>query len=151
MDSTNDSKVTESQTNVSTKSFQFSTEPTLEDIRTMQAKFVEERNWDQYHQPRNLLLALMGEVGELSEIFQWKGEVQPGLPNWSAEEKEHVAQELSDIVCYLVRLADKCQVDLPKAVVKKIAANAAKYPAQEVWGDSRKYNEYGSQNKPHSN
>ena len=70
--------------------------------------------------------------------------------DWSAEEKEHVAQELSDIVCYLVRLADKCQVDLPKAVVKKIAANAAKYPAQEVWGDSRKYNEYGSKSKTDS-
>ncbi|GIY37001.1 dCTP pyrophosphatase 1 [Caerostris extrusa] len=58
----------------------FSSDPTLEDIRQIQSKFVKDRNWDQYHQPRNLLLALVGEVGELAELFQWRGEVQEGLP-----------------------------------------------------------------------
>jgi len=124
------------------KTFKFSENPTLEDIRAMQSKFAADRNWDQYHTPRNLLLAMVGEVGEVSEIFQWKGEVEEGLTGWSNEDKEHVAQELSDVLIYLVRLAEKCHVDLPKAVVEKLKLNAKKYPAPQVFGSSRKYTEY---------
>ncbi|KAG6576025.1 dCTP pyrophosphatase 1, partial [Cucurbita argyrosperma subsp. sororia] len=73
----------------------------LELLRLKMAEFAEERNWDRFHSPRNLLLALVGEVGELSEIFQWKGEVGKGLPEWAAEEKEHLGEELSDVLLYL--------------------------------------------------
>ncbi|XP_015762459.1 PREDICTED: dCTP pyrophosphatase 1-like [Acropora digitifera] len=125
-----------------THSFSFSEEPSLEKIRQMQSEFAKERDWDQFHQPRNLLLAMVGEVGELAELFQWKGEVKEGLPDWSAEEKHHLGQELSDVLIYLVRLAEKCRVDLPKEVVAKMALNTMKYPAHIVKGSSKKYTEY---------
>ncbi|XP_013790584.1 dCTP pyrophosphatase 1-like [Limulus polyphemus] len=122
--------------------FAFSKHPNLEDIRKLQAEFSQERNWDQYHQPRNLLLALMGEVGEVAELFQWREEVREGLPGWSEKEREHLAHELSDVLIYLVRLADKCQVDLPAATKEKIALNKQKYPVSKVWGSNKKYTEY---------
>ncbi|KAK7836550.1 dctp pyrophosphatase 1 [Quercus suber] len=72
--------------------------------------------------------AEVGEVGELSEIFQWKGEVARGLPNWSSDDKEHLEEELSDVLLYLVQLADICGLDLGKAALTKIVKNAKKYP-----------------------
>lgn len=122
--------------------FTFTPEPTLEEIRHMQAKFTDERNWNQFHQPRNLLLALVGEVGEVSELFQWRGEVAEGLPDWTEPEREHLAQELSDVLIYLVELAEKCHVDLPQAVLRKMALNRLKYPASKVHGSAKKYTEY---------
>ncbi|XP_051993966.1 glutamyl-tRNA(Gln) amidotransferase subunit B, mitochondrial [Xyrauchen texanus] len=122
--------------------FNFSADPSLEDIRRMQAEFTDERNWNQFHQPRNLLLALVGEVGEVSELFQWRGEVAEGLPDWTEPERAHLAQELSDVLIYLVELAEKCHVDLPQAVLHKMALNRLKYPASKVHGSAKKYTEY---------
>ena len=101
----------------------------LEELRKKMADFARERDWEQYHSPRNLLLALVGEVGELSEIFQWKGEVPKGLPGWEERETEHLGEELADVLLYLVRLSDMCGVDLGKAALRKIDLNARKYPA----------------------
>lgn len=70
----------------------------------------------------------VGEVGELSEIFQWKGEVERGLPNWSSDDKNHLEEELSDVLLYLVQLADVCGLDLGQAALSKIIKNAQKYP-----------------------
>ncbi|KAA0057969.1 dCTP pyrophosphatase 1-like [Cucumis melo var. makuwa] len=100
----------------------------LQELRDRLAEFARVRGWEQYHSPRNLLLALVGEVGELSEIFQWKGEVERGLPNWSAAEREHLEEEVSDVLLYLVRLADVCGLDLGHAAVSKLVKNANKYP-----------------------
>ncbi|XP_063937675.1 uncharacterized protein LOC135146692 [Daucus carota subsp. sativus] len=100
----------------------------LQELKARLAEFARVRDWEQYHSPRNLLLALVGEVGELSEIFQWKGEVEKGLPNWSSDEKEHLEEELSDVLLYLVQLADVCGLDLGKAALSKILKNAQKYP-----------------------
>ncbi|XP_071375823.1 glutamyl-tRNA(Gln) amidotransferase subunit B, mitochondrial [Centroberyx affinis] len=122
--------------------FTFSTEPTIEDIRRLQAEFTDERDWNQFHQPRNLLLAMVGEVGEVSELFQWRGEVAEGLPGWTDSEREELAQELSDVLIYLVELAEKCHVDLPQAVLRKMALNRLKYPASKVHGSAKKYTEY---------
>ncbi|XP_068445204.1 glutamyl-tRNA(Gln) amidotransferase subunit B, mitochondrial [Clinocottus analis] len=122
--------------------FTFSPEPTMEDIRRMQAEFTDERDWNQFHQPRNLLLAMVGEVGEVSELFQWRGEVAEGLPGWTESEREQLAQELSDVMIYLVELAEKCRVDLPTAVLRKMALNRLKYPASKVHGSAKKYTEY---------
>ncbi|XP_068678280.1 dCTP pyrophosphatase 1-like [Montipora foliosa] len=129
-----------------TQSFRFSEEPSLEKIREMQSEFSKERDWDQFHQPRNLVLAMVGEVGEVAELFQWKGEVKEGLPDWSPKEKQHLSQELSDVLIYLVRLAEKCHIDLPKEVVAKMALNSMKYPAHLVKGSSKKYTEYKEMN-----
>ena len=67
-------------------------------------------------------------MGELSEIFQWKGEVPKGLPDWEEKEKVHLGEELSDVLLYLVRLSDICGVDLGKAALRKFELNAIKYP-----------------------
>ncbi|KAM3822067.1 dCTP pyrophosphatase 1 isoform 1-T2 [Vipera latastei] len=122
--------------------FQFSTNPTLEDIRSLQSAFAAERDWGKYHQPRNLLLALVGEVGELAELFQWREEAPEGLPGWTPLEREALADELSDVLIYLVALANKCHVDLPTAALRKIEKNRLKYPAKRVYGSSKKYTEY---------
>ncbi|MBA0617803.1 hypothetical protein Godav_027222 [Gossypium davidsonii] len=103
----------------------------LDLLKQKMANFAKERDWDQFHSPRNLLLALVGEVGELSEVFQWKGEVPKGLPDWKEEEKVHLGEELSDVLLYLVRLSDICGIDLGKAALRKVELNAIKYPASK--------------------
>ncbi|KAL0459963.1 UNVERIFIED_CONTAM: dCTP pyrophosphatase 1 [Sesamum latifolium] len=104
---------------------------TLDLLKRKMDDFAKERDWEKFHSPRNLLLALVGEVGELSEIFQWKGEVPKGLPDWKEEEKVHLGEELSDVLLYLVRLSDVCGIDLDKAALRKIELNAQKYPVKE--------------------
>ncbi|KAI3751288.1 hypothetical protein L2E82_22338 [Cichorium intybus] len=100
----------------------------LRDLSKKLQDFAKARDWEKYHTPRNLLLAMVGEVGELSEIFQWKGEVEKGLENWEESEKEHLGEELSDVLLYLIRLADICGIDLGHAALDKIHKNAIKYP-----------------------
>ncbi|XXG89679.1 hypothetical protein AAC387_Pa12g1623 [Persea americana] len=100
----------------------------LKDLSKKLEEFAKARDWEQYHSPRNLLLAMVGEVGELSEIFQWRGEVARGLPNWEESDKEHLGEELSDVLLYLIRLSDICGIDLGDAATKKIVKNATKYP-----------------------
>ncbi|PON95548.1 EAR [Trema orientale] len=114
---------------------------TLEELQMKMAEFARERDWDQFHSPRNLLLALVGEVGELSEIFQWRGEVPRGLPDWKDEEKQHLGEELSDVLLYLVRLSDICGIDLGKAALRKLDLNAIKYPVKLSKGSSKKYSQ----------
>ncbi|XP_058197572.1 uncharacterized protein LOC131313330 [Rhododendron vialii] len=105
----------------------------LKELSMKLEEFAKARDWEKYHSPRNLLLAMVGEVGELSEIFQWKGEVDKGLPNWEESEKEHLGEELSDVLLYLIRLADMCGVDLGDAASKKIVKNGIKYPPKELF------------------
>ena len=113
---------------------------TVERLKGEVARFIEERDWAQFHSPKNLSMALMVEVAELMEHFQWLTEAQSG--NLAAEKKAVVAEELADILLYLVRLADKLDVDLPEAALHKLEKNAAKYPAEQVRGSSKKYSEY---------
>ena len=86
----------------------------------------------------------VGELGELSEIFQWRGEVAPGLPGFSTEDRQRLEEELSDVLLYLVRLADRCGVDLAAAAEAKVAKNEARYPVEKCKGSSAKYSVYGS-------
>ena len=108
------------------------------------ASFAAERDWDRFHTPRNLMLALMGEVGELAEVFQWRGDAgcAPGLPAWSDSDKIHLGEELSDILLYLVRLSDRCGIDLAAASDRKMHLNRIKYPAHVSRGRSDKYTAY---------
>ncbi|XP_028904366.1 dCTP pyrophosphatase 1 [Ornithorhynchus anatinus] len=121
--------------------FRFSPEPTLEDIRRLHAEFTSERDWDQFHQPRNLLLAMVGEVGEVAELFQWKSDCGSGPLAWSAAERKALGEELSDVLIYLVALAARCQVDLPQAVLAKMEINRQRYPVGLARGSARKYTE----------
>lgn len=96
-------------------------------LETRLAQFAAERDWDRFHTPRNILLALMGEVGELSEIFQWLTDEQ-AASIMRTDKAEHVKQEVADVLLYLTRLAMILEIDLDAAVRNKIAMNAVKYP-----------------------
>ena len=100
--------------------------------------FAKERDWDQFHSVKNLLLALTGEVGELVEIFQWLDEEQ--IEQLGHVERQNVQKELADIFLYLLRLADKLDVDLRDAALKKLESNAQKYPIGLAKGNAVKYN-----------
>jgi NTP pyrophosphatase (non-canonical NTP hydrolase) len=91
-------------------------------------QFARERDWEQYHAPRNLLLALVGEVGELAEIFQWLTEAQTAEVMRHPDTARHVREEMADVMMYLVRLASVLGVDLDAAVRDKLVLNARKYP-----------------------
>ena len=110
----------------------------LGSLRDAVRQFAAERDWDQFHTPRNLLLALVGEVGELSEIFQWRGEVQQGLPDFADEEKERVGEEMADVLIYLVRMADVSGIDLSQAVVAKLQKNTEVRAGREAPAASRR-------------
>jgi len=102
-------------------------------------QFAAERDWDQFHSPKNLVMALSVEVSELMEHFQWlTPEAATAL---NAEQREAVREELADVLLYLVRLADKLDVELIAAAADKIKKNAAKYPADLARGSMRKYTE----------
>lgn len=102
--------------------------------------FAEERDWDQFHSPKNLAMALNVEAAELLEHFQWLTEPQSASLN--AETLNEVAEEIADIQLYLMRLADKLGVDIVAASLAKIEKNAKKYPADKVRGSSKKYTKY---------
>ena len=109
-------------------------------LRDKLRKFVAERDWDQFHSPKNLASALSVEAAELMEHFQWLTEEQSKqLP---PEKLAQVRDEMADVLVYLVRLADKLDVDLLAAVEVKMAKNVAKYPADKVRGSMKKYSEY---------
>lgn len=103
-------------------------------------KFATERNWEQFHSPKNLLLALTGEVGELAEIFQWMDDVEARSAGETAATAQAVKDELADVLFYLVRLASVLKVDLNAAAVQKLRSNAIKYPIETSHGISTKYN-----------
>ena len=109
-------------------------------LRDIVRTFVDERDWDQFHTPKNLASALSVEAAELLEHFQW---LQHGRLDELGEDKLlEVRHEMADVLVYLVRLADKLDVDLFGAVQDKMVLNREKYPAELVRGDARKYNEY---------
>lgn len=102
--------------------------------------FAERRDWQQFHSPKNLSMALIVEAGELAEHFQWL--TQDESFKLVDKKRQAVGEELADIFVYLVRLADQLDIDLSEAVDRKIALNEEKYPADLVRGSAKKYNEY---------
>lgn len=112
----------------------------LEQLKMRIRQFVEERDWDQFHSPKNLSMALIAEAAELVEHFQWLTEEQS--KSLGQQNLEKVQEELADIQIYLIRIADKLNVDLLDAVRKKIEVNEKKYPPEKVFGSSKKYTEY---------
>jgi NTP pyrophosphatase (non-canonical NTP hydrolase) len=109
-------------------------------LRNLVRVFVTERDWDQFHTPKNLSSALSVEAAELLEHFQWLKHGQ--ADELGPDKLVQVRHEMADVLVYLVRLADKLDVDLMAAVEEKMVLNRAKYPAELVRGDARKYDEY---------
>jgi NTP pyrophosphatase (non-canonical NTP hydrolase) len=116
----------------------------LDQLNARLVAFARERDWEQFHSPKNLAMALAGEAGELLEHFQWLTEQQSA--ELDPEKKRQVAHELADILLYLVRLSERLDIDLLAAADEKIAVNAARYPAAKVRGDARRAGEYGDEN-----
>ncbi len=111
---------------------------TLETLRIKLAKFAAERDWDQFHNPKNLAMALAGETGEVLEHFQWLTFEQAS--NLSAEARSEVALECADVLLFLLRLCDRLDIDLAKAADQKLALNAKKYPVEKSRSKATKYN-----------
>jgi dCTP diphosphatase len=112
----------------------------LHEIRTRLDKFAAERNWDQFHTPKNLSMALAAEAAELLEIFQWLTEEQSKAIVHDEKEISQVKDEIADVFIYLVRLADKLDIDIEKAVLDKIEQNDKKYPIELAKNNAIKYN-----------
>lgn len=102
--------------------------------------FAEARDWAQFHSPKNLVMALSGEVGELNEVFQWMTEADSFNAASSDATAKAVREEIADVALYLIRLSDVLGIDLNEAVSSKLATNAAKYPVDLSRGVSTKYN-----------
>ena len=103
-------------------------------------QFAAVRDWEQFHSPKNLAMALVAEAGELVAHFQWLEGAQSAALN--PDKRNAVAQEMADVLIYLVRLADKLDVDLWQAATAKMDLNEQRYPADLVRGSAAKYDEY---------
>ena len=111
----------------------------LERLRERLRAFAAERDWGQFHSPKNLAMALAVEASELLEVFQWLTEAQSrSLP---ADAHAAASEEVADVLLYLIRLCDELNIDLIAAANRKLIANAEKYPADKARGTSRKYTE----------
>ncbi len=112
---------------------------TLEVLRERLRAFVDERDWDPFHTPKSLALSVLIEAAELGEHFQWAptGALDE-LPEGS---RDRIALEMADVLLYLIRLADKLDVDLTDAAARKLEINARKYPVEKAKGRSTKYTE----------
>jgi NTP pyrophosphatase (non-canonical NTP hydrolase) len=111
----------------------------FDSLRDLLRDFARERDWDQFHSPKNLAMALAGEAGELLENFQWLTEEQSRQP--APEVLAAASEEIADVLLYLVRLSDKLGIDPVAAAHAKLVANARKYPVDKARGTARKYTE----------
>lgn len=113
--------------------------PGLDELQAAQRAFAHERDWEQFHTPKNLASALSVEAAELLEHFQWLTEEQSRtLPD---EKRVRVGEEIADVLLYLLQLSDKLQIDVMDAAWRKLRLNAEKYPVDRARGSIRKYND----------
>ncbi|GAB2682742.1 nucleotide pyrophosphohydrolase [Nocardia goodfellowii] len=111
----------------------------IDRLQTMIAQFAQDRAWQGFHTPKNLVMALTGEVGELAELFQWLTAEESATITDSPVGRGRVEEEIADVFIYLLRLADVLQVDLVAATEHKIRVNAERYPADKARGRAVKY------------
>lgn len=112
----------------------------LTELNDRLLRFARERDWEQFHSPKNLAMALAAETGELLEHFQWLTEAQSRA--LSEQKRAAVAMELADILIYLLRLSERLRIDLLAAAYHKIQLNEQRYPVEQVRGDARRAEEY---------
>jgi dCTP diphosphatase len=117
----------------------------LQQLKHYLRDFAEQRDWQQYHSPKNLAMALTVEAAELLEQFQWLTEAQSFA--LTTDQQQAVRDEIADIQVYLVRLADRLDIDILEAVAAKTRQNEQKYPADKVRGSAAKYSVYQTDNK----
>jgi NTP pyrophosphatase (non-canonical NTP hydrolase) len=111
----------------------------LESLRNELRDFAAARDWDPFHSPKNLAMALSAEAGELLEVFQWLTEEQSRRPD--AKTQAAASEEIADVLLYLIRLGDQLGIDPVAAAQRKMIKNAQKYPADKARGSNKKYDE----------
>lgn len=117
-------------------------ESSIAELTTLVRSFANNRDWQQFHTVRNLVLALVGEAGELAAEFQWIGDENIVNALQEADKREAVGSELADVFIYLLRLADVTEIDLAEELKKKIAINEKRYPVDKAKGSAAKYTAY---------
>jgi NTP pyrophosphatase (non-canonical NTP hydrolase) len=134
-------------------SFDSSIDPSVEssvdslaELTNAVCKFAEQRDWDQFHSPKNLSMALIVEAAELVEHFQWLSRQESDKLN--KEQHEAVSMEMADVLIYLVRMAERLDIDLLEAAQKKLKINGKKYPVEQAKGRSDKYTRYQTEENP---
>lgn len=111
----------------------------IKTIEQMIQKFSQDRDWEQFHSPKNLSMALSVEASELLEIFQWLTEEQSY--NLNDSKKQHAKEEVADIAIYLLRICMKLNINLEEAIIEKMKKNEEKYPVEKAKGSAKKYTE----------
>lgn len=118
----------------------------LEQLTAAVCKFAEQRDWDQFHNPKNLSMALIVEAAELVEHFQWLSRQESC--ELSQDRHEAVALEMADVLIYLLRMTERMDIDLLEAARKKLLLNGKKYPAEQAKGRADKYTRYQTEDSP---
>ena len=108
------------------------TKETIEQV----LKFRDDRDWKQFHNPKDLAISISLEAAELLEIFQWSAE-----DIWCEEKKEKIREELADVLNYCILMADACRLDMDEIIREKVRKNAEKYPVEKAYGSKEKYME----------
>lgn len=111
----------------------------LDELTRAVLRFRDERDWKQFHNPKDVALSLMLEAGELLELFQWQDAAQ--VAETARARKAELADELADVLCYTLLMAHELGIDLAEALPAKLAKNAIKYPVDKARGSSSKYSE----------
>mgnify|MGYP001612824570 CR=1 FL=1 len=104
-------------------------------------QFRDERDWKQFHKPKDVVISLMLEAAEVAELFQWKTDEEMAAMK-SGEKQEDLADELSDVLAYLLQIAHDFDIDMKEAFLRKMEKSAKKYPVEKAKGNARKYTEY---------
>lgn len=120
---------------------------TLHDLKERMATFVRERDWEQFHSPKNLSMSIAIEAGELMEHFQWLTVEQS--EQLDPDALQEIGEELADIVLYSLSMANHLQIDLAETVMAKMAKNERKYPKEQVRGKAHKYTYYRQKGRTH--
>ncbi len=113
----------------------------IHELKEKIKEFCEVRDWDQFHGAKDLAVALIIEASELLEIFRWKSENEVKELFENQEKREHISEEMADVLYFLVRMAQKYKIDLSEALDKKMEKNEKKYPIDKFKGSNKKYNE----------
>ena len=114
---------------------------TLEELKNEVKNFCEKRDWDQFHNPKELAIGISTEANELLQIFRFKSE-EDMKKMMESEKREEIEEELADVLYFVLRFAQMNNIDLSSAVLNKIEKNDKKYPADKAKGCNKKYNEY---------
>lgn len=114
----------------------------VEDLKLKVKEFCEARDWDQFHNAKDLALALSIEAAELMEIFRWKNFEEVEALFEDEKKREDIEDEMADVLCFLVRLAQRYNINLSEAFYKKVGKTAIRYPVEKAKGSNKKYNEF---------